>query len=146
MKKKRTFQERTQTEKGKGFVVSVLIGSVVFFLCGTGLLAAFCIPALLMEDPMRSAPFFSAAAVLISAFAGGRVSARTYGKKGLVCGASCGMLVIMLTMLANVSLRLTIHPLLFGICAPLTVLISCIAGASVGQRKRKKGSGHKIRF
>ncbi len=146
MKKKRIFQERPQAEKGKSFALSLLIGCVGFFVCGISLLAIACFPVLMTEDPTRAAPVPAVIALLISAFVSGNLCARTYGKKGVICGASCGGVVILLLMIGSFLLDLTIHPMLFGICTPLILLTFSVAGISGSRRERKSRPKHRIKF
>lgn len=146
MKKMRMFQQKTEAGNEKGFFVSLLIGCIVFFVLGMFLLAIFCFLALMMEDPMRAVPAFALTALLISAYFGGYLCARTYGKKGIVCGVVCALAAIIMIVAFSLSCKLEIRPVFFAIGSPLMLLVSCIAGTFGANRERKAKPKHKIRF
>ena len=146
MKRSRIPKDRSQPKKEKNFLVSVLIGTAVSLLTGMLLLALSCFPALMMEDPLRFAPAFAIVSLFVSTIFGSHISARTYGKNGLACGALSALLVIAVLVVGAFIFEWKIKTVLFAVCAPALLICAMIAGiCGIGTEKTKKPR-HKIKF
>ena len=146
MKRSRIPKERSQPKKERSFFVSILIGTVVSLCTGMLLLALSCFPALMMEDPARFAPAFSIVSLFVSTAVGSYLSARTYGKNGLACGAVSALLVIAVLVIGSLILEWKIKTVLFAVCAPALLICAMIAGiCGIGTEKTKKPR-HKVKF
>lgn len=124
----------------KPLFFNVIKGLAVFCLCVTVLLFSFCFIALKTENPARYTLIFANAALLLSAFIGGRFSSGNEVSR-LVSGIAAGlasMLIILLISLITSSfdsgsfLRMT-----------LTVLIFILGALSKNSGTRTKLSARK---
>lgn len=139
-------KSRAQNNKEKSFFVSVFIGTLIALAIGLVLLTLSGLLGLSLDDPDKFTAPLALAALFITSLLSGYISARRYGKNGLVCGAMSGILLIGILVLLAFAFGQSIRFPLFAICAPgilICAVIAGICGANAGTVKRPK---HKVKF
>lgn len=133
---------RTKEKKcGKPLVISILSGLLASLIAAAAALLIFSAAAMRFDEPDKVSPAFGVAALLISAFAGGFVTARAHGERGLSSGALCGLILILIVAVASLVAGTKISMVMFGITAPVAVLTAAlggVAGAGGGKKTKKK--------
>ncbi len=131
------------TQKNRGFLPSVFVGTLLALSFGAALLFLFSGADLMLDDPVRYAPAFAFGALALTAVFGGRFSARRFGQSGVLCGIFSGILLLALIAVVPLALSWEIRLPVFAVGAPAVLLLSALSGALAlrarpGKRRRKK--------
>lgn len=135
----KTYVRKKEKACGNSLPVSILKGLLASLIAAAVSLLIFSAAAMKFDEPDKIAPIFGVAAMLISAFVGGFVTARVHGARGLSSGAVFGLSLVLVIAVAALIAGAKISTAMFAVSAPVAVLIAMLGGiAGVGGKKKSK--------
>lgn len=124
---------------GNSLPVSILKGLLASLIVAVAALLIFSAVAMKFDEPDKIAPIFGVAALMISAFVGGFVTARMHGARGLSSGAIFGLSLVLVIAVAALIAGAKISTAMFAVSAPVAVLVAMLGGiVGVGGKKKPK--------
>ena len=124
----------------KGLVASLLKGLVFSIIFGAAVLFVFCAVAMKFDDPDKVSPICGVAAMLLTAFFGGLVTAKSHCERGFSSGLLFGVLMVLILAVISLLSGAKISTAAFSILAPVAVLAAALGGVigTSGKKPRKK--------
>ena len=137
---------REGKKKSGNMIVSILKGLLVSAAVSCATIFLFCAVAMKFDDPIKTAPIFGSAAMLLASFFGGLFSAKFNGGHGAATGALFGVFYVLAVALVSLICGARITTAAFAVLAPAAVLIAVLGGAarvgkkSAGKKRKKRSS------
>lgn len=119
------------------WVRPLLVGLCVGVLCCTLLLLLAALAIQSVEIPRAAVTPLATVAAGIGAFAGGLAAALAAGRRGLVMGALCGILLFVIVLLAGLARATGIDPGYAAIKLAVLTVAGAIGGVLGVNRKRR---------
>ena len=119
------------------WVRPLLVGLCVGVLCCTLLLLLAALTIQSVEIPRAAVTPLATVAAGIGAFAGGLAAALAAGRRGLVMGALCGILLFVIVLLAGLARATGIDPGYAAIKLAVLTVAGAIGGVLGVNRKRR---------